>query len=48
MKKMGFLRVSEDTEDLGLDAKEFSPARPWLRWNFSSSERTWASEVQSM
>ena len=31
MKKLGFLRVSEDTEDLGLDAKEFSPSRPYLR-----------------
>jgi len=29
MKKCGFLRVSEETEDLGLDAKEFSPARPY-------------------
>ena len=29
MKKLGFLRVSEETEDLGLDAKEFSPARPY-------------------
>jgi len=29
MKKAGFLRVSEETEDLGLDAKEFSPARPY-------------------
>jgi hypothetical protein len=29
MKKLGFLRVSEDTEDLGLDAKEFSPSRPY-------------------
>ena len=31
MKKLGFLRVSEETEDLGLDAKEFSPSRPYLR-----------------
>jgi Amt family ammonium transporter len=29
MKKIGFLRVSEECEDLGLDAKEFSPARPY-------------------
>jgi len=29
MKHLGFLRVSEETEDLGMDAKEFSPARPY-------------------
>merc|ERR1719181_1331481 len=29
MKKAGFLRVSSDLEDVGLDAAEFSPAKPY-------------------
>ena len=28
MKKLGFLRVHEDLEDVGLDAAEFSPSKP--------------------
>ena len=31
MKKTGFLRVSSDLEDVGLDAAEFSPAKPSAR-----------------
>jgi Amt family ammonium transporter len=29
MKKAGFLRVSQDLEDVGLDAAEFSPSKPY-------------------
>jgi Amt family ammonium transporter len=29
MKKLGLLRVSNDVEDVGLDAAEFTPAKPY-------------------
>jgi Amt family ammonium transporter len=47
MKKLGFLRVSEETEDLGLDAKEFSPARPYsspeVSATYTPGEESWSA-----
>merc|ERR1719271_4468 len=48
MKKTGFLRVSSDLEDVGLDAAEFSPAKPYTTGVYGADSIVYSPKPTNM